>query len=157
MCCFMKKLYSLVAISGLLLCACASNEKPSNENKVEVSKIDEFNNFASDNAFYFAFDSSKVNSNENVIKEYVSKINDLDDDVLIVANGYCDNRGSSEYNNALGMRRAVAVKALLDKKGVSKKVKIDTVSYGKEKFQNYVKDNGKNYQMNRKVEVVASK
>ena len=157
----MKKFYSLIAVSGLLLSACASNEKPANDKNVvksAVSAIDEFNEFSSENAIYFGFDSSKVDKRyNNVVKEYVSKINKLDKGVTIVTNGYCDNRGNDAYNNALGMRRAVAVKALLDKNGVNKKVKIDTVSYGKSKFKNYVDNEEENYKMNRKVEVVASK
>lgn len=46
--------------------------------------------------------------------------------------GHCDDRGSSEYNIALGERRAKAVKNYLVSLGVSAD-KISTISYGEEK------------------------
>jgi len=46
--------------------------------------------------------------------------------------GHCDERGSDEYNLALGDRRAKAVAAYLITLGV-KQDKISTISFGKEK------------------------
>jgi peptidoglycan-associated lipoprotein len=46
--------------------------------------------------------------------------------------GNCDERGSSEYNIALGQRRADSIKEMLELAGVSD-AQIETVSYGKEK------------------------
>ncbi len=46
--------------------------------------------------------------------------------------GNCDERGTREYNFALGARRAEAVKAYLVERGVPAS-RIDTISYGKEK------------------------
>ena len=46
--------------------------------------------------------------------------------------GHCDERGSTEYNLALGDNRAAAVKDALVKAGVSAD-RIKTISYGKEK------------------------
>ena len=46
--------------------------------------------------------------------------------------GHCDERGTREYNIALGERRANAVKRYLVKRGVKEET-IDTVSYGKER------------------------
>jgi peptidoglycan-associated lipoprotein len=53
-------------------------------------------------------------------------------DVKIVLGGYCDERGSNEYNLALGQNRADAAKAALVTAGVAAN-RIRTVSYGKEK------------------------
>jgi len=53
-------------------------------------------------------------------------------DVKIVIGGYCDERGSNEYNLALGQNRADAAKAALVMAGVAAN-RIRTVSYGKEK------------------------
>lgn len=52
--------------------------------------------------------------------------------IKIVIGGYCDDRGSTEYNIALGENRANAVKQALVKGGVDAG-RIRTVSYGKEK------------------------
>ena len=51
-------------------------------------------------------------------------------DVLVA--GYCDARGSREYNMVLGERRALEVKRFLWKQGVGKE-RISVISYGKEK------------------------
>jgi peptidoglycan-associated lipoprotein len=53
-------------------------------------------------------------------------------DVKIVLGGYCDERGSNEYNLALGQNRADAAKAALVTAGVAAN-RIRTVSLGKEK------------------------
>ncbi len=52
--------------------------------------------------------------------------------VKIVIGGYCDDRGSTEYNIALGQNRANAAATALEKAGVGSN-RIRTVSYGKEK------------------------
>jgi len=52
-------------------------------------------------------------------------------EVRVRIEGNCDDRGTEEYNFALGARRAAAVKDYLVSHGVSA-ARIDTVSYGKE-------------------------
>ncbi|MBI3678501.1 MAG: peptidoglycan-associated lipoprotein Pal [Proteobacteria bacterium] len=52
--------------------------------------------------------------------------------VRVTVEGHCDERGTREYNLALGARRANAVKEYLVSLGVSS-ARVDTISYGKEK------------------------
>jgi peptidoglycan-associated lipoprotein len=52
--------------------------------------------------------------------------------VRVTIEGHCDERGTREYNLALGARRANAVKEYLVSLGVSS-ARIDTISYGKER------------------------
>ena len=52
--------------------------------------------------------------------------------IKVVVEGHCDDRGSEEYNLALGTSRAESVKQALLREGVSAE-RIKTVSYGKEK------------------------
>jgi len=52
--------------------------------------------------------------------------------VKVVVEGHCDERGSTEYNLALGDRRAAAVKQYLVSLGIGAD-RMSTVSYGKEK------------------------
>lgn len=53
-------------------------------------------------------------------------------DVKIVIGGYCDERGSDEYNLALGQRRADSTKSALVQAGVAA-TRMRVISYGKEK------------------------
>ena len=52
-------------------------------------------------------------------------------DMRIVVEGHCDELGSTEYNLALGDKRAAQVKAALEKAGINPS-RVRTVSYGKE-------------------------
>ena len=52
--------------------------------------------------------------------------------ITVAIEGHCDERGTREYNLALGERRASAAKQYLESMGVSGG-RIDTVSYGKER------------------------
>ena len=52
--------------------------------------------------------------------------------VRVTVEGHCDERGTREYNLALGARRANAVKEYLVSLGVSAG-RVDTISYGKER------------------------
>ena len=52
--------------------------------------------------------------------------------VRVTVEGHCDERGTREYNLALGARRANAVKEYLVSQGVSA-ARVETVSYGKER------------------------
>ena len=52
--------------------------------------------------------------------------------VRVTVEGHCDDRGTREYNLALGARRANAVKEYLVSLGVSS-ARVDTISYGKER------------------------
>jgi len=52
--------------------------------------------------------------------------------VRVAVEGHCDERGTREYNLALGARRANAVKEYLVSQGVST-ARVETVSYGKER------------------------
>lgn len=53
----------------------------------------------------------------------------------VIVEGHCDERGSREYNIALGERRANVVKEFLQAEGVSES-QIDTISYGEERSAN---------------------
>ena len=93
----------------------------------------------------------------NIKKEYF-KVLDKDAKILmesagvpVIVEGNCDERGSAEYNLALGERRAKSVKDYLVRLGVSKD-RINTISYGKEKPLDPGHDE-KAHAMNRRVEI----
>jgi peptidoglycan-associated lipoprotein len=51
---------------------------------------------------------------------------------LVLIEGHCDERGTSEYNLALGERRAVSAKNYLVSRGIQAS-RITTITYGKER------------------------
>lgn len=67
--------------------------------------------------------------------------------IKVVVEGHCDDRGSEEYNLALGTSRAESVKRALQQEGVSAD-RIKTISYGKEK-PFCTQDNDQCWQQNR--------
>jgi peptidoglycan-associated lipoprotein len=71
-------------------------------------------------------------------------------DIKIVIGGYCDDRGSAEYNLALGENRANAAKTALVSNGVAAS-RIRVVSYGKEK-QFCTEDTDECWQQNRRAQ-----
>jgi peptidoglycan-associated lipoprotein len=67
--------------------------------------------------------------------------------IQVVVEGHCDDRGSEEYNLALGTSRAESVKKALLSQGISAD-RVRTVSYGKEK-PFCTQDNEQCWQQNR--------
>ncbi len=86
----------------------------------------------STNSVFFAFDSAKIDmAGETILKGYAAWLN-KNTDVNITVEGNCDDRGSREYNLALGEERAKSVRDMLIANGVDG-TRIDTVSYGEER------------------------
>lgn len=81
---------------------------------------------------HFAFDSSAIDADAaNVLNEQVAFLKNYPDAVVLVA-GHTDERGSREYNHALGERRAQAVKNYLASQGVAD-ARVETISYGEDR------------------------
>ena len=81
---------------------------------------------------YFDFDSNAVKDEyRGLIQAHARYMGDHRDTHIRIE-GNCDERGSREYNLALGQRRAEAVKKIMTVLGVSDG-RIETVSYGEEK------------------------
>lgn len=93
--------------------------------------LDDLNRDSPLKPVFFPVDSSDLDeagravatANAAVLKKYTTW--------GITVEGHCDERGTAEYNLALGERRALAVKTYLSSLGVSPD-RIRTVSYGKE-------------------------
>jgi peptidoglycan-associated lipoprotein len=99
--------------------------------RVMSAGLDDLNRDSPLKPLYFGLDSADVSSegqqvlqaNAAVLKKYPT--------MQITIEGHCDERGTPEYNLALGERRALAAKNYLVSLGVPAD-KIKTVSYGKE-------------------------
>ena len=81
---------------------------------------------------YFAFDSFAIEGQAQQTLDQQSAILLKNPGVSVVVEGHCDERGTREYNLALGERRATAVKDYLVAYGV-KPDRIRVISYGKER------------------------
>ena len=80
---------------------------------------------------HFAFDSSNLTTESRQILTRKAEIMRQYPQIKLVVEGNCDQRGTAEYNLALGERRAQASAQYLTKLGISSD-RLSTVSYGKE-------------------------
>jgi peptidoglycan-associated lipoprotein len=81
---------------------------------------------------YFDYDSDAIRPEQQAAVQGDGQFLSQHASVQFVIEGHCDERGSTEYNLALGDRRANAVKNALTQAGVNAS-RIKTISYGKEK------------------------
>ena len=80
---------------------------------------------------FFGYDSAELDSDaQELLQDQVAWIKQHD--VTVTIEGHCDERGTREYNLALGEKRAQSVKNYLISLGVDSS-KVSTVSYGKER------------------------
>src|SRR5882672_5249938 len=81
---------------------------------------------------FFAYDSSEISGEAQQILERQSQWLRRYPNVSVTIEGHTDERGTREYNLALGERRAQAVKNVLAALGIPA-ARISTISYGKER------------------------
>jgi peptidoglycan-associated lipoprotein len=101
---------------------------------------------------YFAFDSSAIDDESRAVVEAHANHLAANKTVKVVFEGHADERGSREYNLALGERRAQAVERMAKLLGVSAD-RVKVVSYGEEKPLAAGHDEG-SWSQNRRVEIV---
>lgn len=173
----MKKI-GLSLILTALLAACASTPAPdANKNggkdgstagkgdAVSVKPVDvsgtstkgyspltDPNNILSTRRVYFDYDSYVVSSDYNEVIEAHAKYLLANKDAKVILQGNTDNRGTAEYNLALGQKRADAVKKMMNALGVQD-VQIESVSFGEEKPIE-LGDTDEAWARNRRAEIV---
>ncbi len=81
---------------------------------------------------FFAYDSAQLTSAAKETLNVQSQWLKSDTSIKITIEGHCDERGTREYNIALGEKRANSAKNYLISKGVDSS-RIKTISYGKER------------------------
>ncbi len=88
---------------------------------------------------HFEFDSYDITSAwADVLRDHARWINQHSS-IMVQIEGHCDNRGTPEYNIALGQRRADAVRNFLVEQGVDPN-RLSTLSYGEERPLAYGED-----------------
>jgi len=81
---------------------------------------------------FFNYDSSDLDGDaQELLQDQVAWLKQYSD-VSIIVEGHCDERGTREYNLALGEKRAQSVKNYLISLGISSD-RVSTISYGKER------------------------
>jgi len=81
---------------------------------------------------FFNYDSSELDSDaQELLQDQVAWLKQYSD-VSVIVEGHCDERGTREYNLALGEKRAQSVKNYLISLGISSD-RVSTISYGKER------------------------
>jgi peptidoglycan-associated lipoprotein len=105
--------------------------QPVADDTIANRSLDDLNRESPLKPVFFGLDSADLDdtgraaasANAEVLKKYSTWV--------VTVEGHCDERGTAEYNLALGERRAVVVKTYLTSLGISPD-RIRTVSYGKE-------------------------
>ncbi|MCD6186047.1 MAG: peptidoglycan-associated lipoprotein Pal [Deltaproteobacteria bacterium] len=104
--------------------ALAAEERAAQENAAREKFINE--------DIYFKFDSSVLSlSSQDTLKLKGIWMMQYSD-VSVIIEGHCDERGTSEYNIALGDRRAESVKKFMVDIGIAQE-RLTTISYGEER------------------------
>ena len=100
--------------------------------------------------FYFDFDKALLKAeSRDALLEHAKVLNSNSRAVRL--EGHADERGTREYNMALGERRATAVKEFLVMQGVAAD-RIEVISYGEERAAVYGSDD-EAWRLNRRVEL----
>jgi peptidoglycan-associated lipoprotein len=105
--------------------------EPVRDDAISSASLDDLNKNSPLKPVYYELDSSDLtpanqktlDENATLLKRYASW--------TVTVEGHCDERGTAEYNLALGERRAVAARAYLVSLGIAAD-RLRTVSYGKE-------------------------
>ena len=101
---------------------------------------------------FFDFDTSTVSTEFSAILDAHAKFLNKSSSMKVLVEGHADERGTPEYNIALGERRAKAVVTYLENMGVSS-AQLSVVSYGEEKPM--IKDRSENaFAKNRRAVLV---
>ena len=103
-----------------------------------------------ENVFYFDYDQASLGGDVRASLD-VQAAALRNSNVAIVLEGHADERGSREYNLALGERRAKAVADYLAIQGISR-ARIEVVSFGEERPV-ALRSNSEDYALNRRVEL----
>ena len=139
----MKKRLFAVLAAVALISGCASTTPADEEENEELTEQQQqaqdqaeeqgeaFVQNAKDRVF-FGFDKSNLSAEAVKVLKVQAEYLKANPEKQIIIEGHTDDRGTREYNLALGERRAVAVKNYLMSRGVDAD-RIRVISYGKER------------------------
>lgn len=114
---------ALVALGLVVGVGCQQQRKPKSASESKVKGL---------SRVHFDFDKSDIKSEYKKTLEDNASWLKQNKDTKVTVEGHCDERGTEEYNVALGQRRAKTTKDYLVNLGVDSK-RLSTKSYGEEK------------------------
>ena len=146
---FNKRLFLWAIFCGILtlsLTACPKKqivkkaevveEKKTEEEKVESEELDihdkDFVSSETIAAIHFDYDSSELSDEARKVLTLNAEQLKNNENLEILVEGHCDERGTEGYNLALGQKRSMAVRKYYVSLGIQPK-RIGSISYGKEK------------------------
>ena len=135
----LNKIYKntfLVVILGLLLSACATQKKASigqmqGDVYTGTDTVEYLADGVADRVFFATNESILTTASRDTLRKQAAWMR-KNSSVSVVLEGHADERGTREYNLALGERRANAAKDYLMTYGISAN-RISVISYGKER------------------------
>jgi peptidoglycan-associated lipoprotein len=122
------------------------------EEPLLVQSLDDLNRESPLVPVFFAYDSSEIGSDAQSDLQRNATTLRQQSNWVITIEGHCDERGTAEYNLALGDRRALAARDYLITLGISGD-RLRTVSYGKE-FPFAAGQDEEVWQLNRRAHLV---
>jgi len=134
----LNKIYKnifLAFVMGLLLSACATQKKVSKQMQGDVytgtDTVEYLADGVPDRVFFATNESVLTTASRDTLRKQAAWLR-KNSSINVVLEGHADERGTREYNLALGERRANAAKDYLMTYGVAAS-RISVISYGKER------------------------
>ena len=127
----------LVLMASLILTACATTKKVSMDNQMQgdvytgTDTVEYLASGVPDRVFFATNESVLTTASRDTLRKQATWLR-ANSEITVVLEGHADERGTREYNLALGERRANAAKDYLMTYGVSSN-RISVISYGKER------------------------
>ena len=127
--------FIIIAVAGVFLTACATQKKQSGQMQGDVytgsATVEYLATGVKDRVFFATNKSTLTTAARDTLRKQAAWMRKKKD-LTFTIEGHADERGTREYNLALGERRANAVKDYLMTYGISGS-RLSTISYGKER------------------------
>ena len=133
----LAKNFILVALAGLILSACATKKATDLGGQLQgdvytgTETVEYLATGVPDRVFFATNESVLTTASRETLRKQAAWLR-KNPDVTVTLEGHADERGTREYNLALGERRANAAKDYLMTYGISAN-RISVISYGKER------------------------
>ena len=127
----------LVLLLSLVLSACATQKAVKIDSKIQgdvytgTDTVKYLADGVKDRVFFATNESVLTTASRDTLRKQAAWLR-KNSDITVVLEGHCDERGTREYNLALGERRANAAKDYLMTYGIASD-RISVISYGKER------------------------
>lgn len=160
-----KTSLAVVIVLALTVAACGGKKgvKDGEEDGVSTTALDDGSgglgselgaagDLATNNKIYFEYDSTTVtDDSRSLIEAHAQNLLD-NPGVSVVLEGHADERGTREYNLALGERRSLAVAEIMVAYGVTRD-RMQSISYGEERPES-LEHNESSWSVNRRVVIL---